>query len=468
MGNQQQIGVIGMAVMGSNLALNIANKGYKVSIYNRTREKTDLLISRQSKNLFPFYTIKDFIESLIIPRKILLMVESGKATDIIISSIIPYLNKNDIIIDGGNSFYKDTIRRYQFLSKKGFNFIGMGISGGEKGALNGPSMMPGGKKEIYHQLSKIFCDIAAKYDKEPCITYIGPDGAGHYVKMIHNGIEYGDMQLIAEAYFLLKKLLKINNNEISEIFNQWNKNELNSYLIDITIDILNKKNEKDEYILDNIVDQASNKGTGIWASKESLNLGVPLSLITESVFARYLSSLKKERVIAAELLNGPKNNDIKINKLQFIEHLRRSLYLGKIISYTQGFSQLKIASLKNNWNLNYKKIAKIFRSGCIIRAKFLKKIINAYENNLALDNLLVTPYFTNVSNKYQISLRKIASYAINYGIPVPCLLSALSYYDSYRTKKLPANLIQAQRDYFGSHMYQLIDKKGLFHTDWVS
>lgn len=468
MDNKKQIGVIGMAVMGSNLALNIAKNGYKVSVYNRTKEKTDLIASKNVNNVFPFYNIKDFVESISIPRKILLMVQSGQATDLTISTIVPYLNKGDIIIDGGNSFYKDTIHRYEELLKKGFNFVGMGISGGEEGALNGPSIMPGCSKEVYKSISKILKNIAAKYKNEdPCVTYIGPNGSGHYVKMIHNGIEYGDMQLIAETYFIIKNMLKLNNQEISEIFNEWNKTELNSYLMEITVNILNKKNEKNEYILDQILDEAANKGTGIWASQDALESGVPLSLITESVFARYISSLKKQRIIASKILLGPKNN-FKIKELDFIEHLRCALYLGKIISYAQGFSQLKIASLKNNWNLNYKKIAKIFRSGCIIKAKFLIKIIEAYENNIDLNNLLLSPYFAKISNKYQISLRKVVSSAINNGIPVPCLSSAIIYYDSYRTELLPANLIQAQRDYFGSHMYKLINKKGSFHTNWIS
>lgn len=468
MKNKQKIGVIGMAVMGSNLALNMSQKGYSVSIYNRSPEKTNLVIlNNKSTNLVPFYNIKDFVNSIITPRKIFLMVKSGKSTDNIINLIIPFLEKNDILIDAGNSFYKDTMNRHYKLSKKGLNFIGMGISGGEEGALKGPSIMPGGEKKVYKLISPILKKISAKADdKTPCVTYIGPNGSGHYVKMIHNGIEYGDMQLIAESYFLLKILLNIKNKEISKIFNQWNKSELNSYLIEITIDILKKKNSQGIYLLDIILDEASNKGTGKWTSKEALDLGEPLSLITESVFARYISSLKSQRLIAAKILIGPKTKIID-NNIKFIENIRRALYLGKIISYAQGFSQINAASKKNNWNLNCCNIAKIFRSGCIIRAKFLTKIIEAFENNLKIENLLISPYFKNICNKYHSSLREIVIYAIKNGISVPAFSAAISYYDSYRAEASPANLIQAQRDYFGSHMYKIKNGNGqLFHTNW--
>lgn len=471
MNKNQDIGIIGMGVMGSNLAVNLANHGYFVAIYNRSFEKTNLLISKKlTNNLMPFYNIKDFINSIKKPRKILLMIQAGQATDVTIESILPFLNTHDILIDAGNSFYKDTIRRYHDLSKKGFNFIGMGISGGEDGALNGPSIMPSGKLKVYKLISPILKNIAAKTEhQESCVTYIGPDGSGHYVKMIHNGIEYGDMQLIAEAYFLLKKSLKINNKELSNIFEQWNSGELDSYLIEITINILRKRDTKGKYLLDYILDQAENKGTGKWTSKEALDLGEPLSLITESVFARYISFFKKQRIFASKNLIGPKIISITNDKKnEFIEHIRRALYFGKIISYSQGFSQLKSISEKNNWNLNLEKIAKIFRAGCIIRAKFLKKIIDEYQKNKEIKNLLLTPYFNDIANNYQYSLRKIVSYAIKNGIPMPAFSSAISYYDSYRSEELPANLIQAQRDYFGAHMYKRKDKTGIFHTNWNS
>lgn len=465
--NKQKIGIIGLGVMGANLALNIANKKYSISVYNRTSEKTNLFISNnvKNKNLFPFYTIETFIKSIKIPRKIILMIQSGIAIDKTISSILPYLDKGDILIDGGNSFYKDTIRRNNELSKKGFKFLGMGISGGEEGALNGPCIMPGGDKKTYDLVSKILKDISAKSkeDKQPCVEYIGPDGSGHYVKMVHNGIEYGDMQLIAESYFLLKKFLNLNNNEISNVFDDWNKGELNSYLIKITKNILNKKSESGKYLIDLVLDEASHKGTGKWTSKNALELGVPLSLITESVFARYISSLKKERKKAANFFKGPTIK--QINDVNFIENIRQALYLGKIISYTQGFYQLQIISDKKKWNLNLRQIAKIFRAGCIIRAKFLNKISDAYKDN-NISNLLMDSYFMSIANKYQKSLRYIVSCSILNGIPVPAFSSAICYYDSYRSDTLPANLIQAQRDYFGSHSYKRLDKKGIFHSSW--
>lgn len=471
MNNKQKLGIVGLGVMGSNLSLNISAHGYSISIYNRSSEKTNLLISKNyNKNIVPFFSIKDFVNSIEKPRKILLMVQAGQATDSTICSITPFLDIGDILIDAGNAFYKDTIRRYHDLSKQGFSFIGMGVSGGEEGALKGPSIMPGGEKKVYELISPILKDIAAKSDdKKPCVTYIGPDGSGHYVKMIHNGIEYGDMQLIAESYFLLKKSLGIKNKEIAEIFTKWNLSELNSYLIEITINILNKKDKNGEYLLDSILDEASNKGTGKWTIQDALDLGEPLSLITESVFARYISSLKSQRLLASKVLIGPELKKIKINqKNYFIENLRCALYFSKIISYAQGFSQLQVASNKNNWNLNYAKIAKIFRAGCIIRAKFLNDIIDTYKSNVKFNNLLLTPYFKSIANKYHFSLREIVSYAINNGIPVPALSSAISYYDSYRSEELPANLIQAQRDFFGSHTYKRKDQIGCFHTDWLN
>ncbi|UDG79155.1 6-phosphogluconate dehydrogenase, decarboxylating [Candidatus Ecksteinia adelgidicola] len=466
--SKQHIGVFGMAVMGYNLALNIESHGYSVSVFNRSKNKTTEIIQKNiDKNLIACFTVEEFVYSLIKPRNILLMIQAGEATDKAILSLIPYLEEGDILIDGGNSHYKDTIRRNKSLSKKGLNFIGVGISGGEKGALRGPSIMAGGQKKAYQSVKDIFKKIAAIVENKPCVTYVGENGAGHYVKMVHNGIEYGNMQLISEIYILLKKSLKLSNKKLSEIFTEWNKGELNSYLINITKDIFIKKDEKDHYIIDMILDKAENKNTGKWTSQSALSLGEPLSLITESVFSRYISSIKEERMIASKVLNGPKITMFNGNKIEFIEKIRRALYFGKIISYVQGFSQLKSASKKNKWNLNYSKIANIFRAGCIIQAKLLQKISEVYINNPDISNLLLAPYFQEIINKYQDSLRYVVTYSLHNGIPIPALSSAITYYDSYRSARLPANLIQAQRDYFGAHTYKRIDKKGIFHTEWI-
>ncbi|CAL4042150.1 6-phosphogluconate dehydrogenase, decarboxylating [Buchnera aphidicola (Phyllaphis fagi)] len=466
---KNDVGVIGMAVMGRNLALNIANHGYNVSIFNRTPQKTEYVMKNFSnKTIFPFFLIHDFIISLKGPKCILLMVQSGQPTDDIISMIVPYLTKGDIIIDGGNSFYKDTIRRYNNLLKYNINFIGAGISGGEYGALTGPSIMPGGKKSAYNFVKPILQAISAKVDDESCISYIGPDGSGHYVKMVHNGIEYSDMQLIAESYSMLKHILNLSNKDISDVFSQWNKGELNSYLIQITKDIFIKKDDNGDDLIDCILDQADSKGTGEWTCKEALELHEPLTLITMSVFARYISSLKSQRILASNILLGPKNNYILHNQADFIEKIRQSLYLGKIISYSQGFLQLNNASKKYHWNLKYSNIAKIFRSGCIIQASFLKKIVEVYQYDNTIINLLLSPYFQEIANKYQNTLRQVVSCAIKYGISVPVFSAAISYYDSYRTSCSSANLIQAQRDYFGAHTYKRHDQEGVFHTNWAS
>lgn len=465
--SKQQIGVVGMAVMGRNIALNIESKNYSVSIFNRTPGITEEVINQnRKKNIFPYFSIKDFIDSLIKPRCILLMIQAGQATDETIKLIMPYLEKEDILIDAGNTFYKDTIRRNDELSKYGINFIGMGVSGGESGALNGPSIMPGGQKEAYELVSPMLKKISAKFEGESCVSYIGPNGSGHYVKMVHNGIEYGDMQLISESYFLLKYLLNMSNEELSSTFSDWNKGELNSYLIEITKNIFIEKDKNGEYLIDCILDKAEDKGTGKWISKNALELREPLSLITESVFARYLSALKEQRIIASKILKGPNIKTFIKDKKIFIEEVRRALYLGKIISYAQGFSQLKKSSEKYNWNLKYGEIAKIFRSGCIIRANFLQKITEEYSQNNNIVNLLLTPYFSKIANEYASSLRNIVICAIKYGISVPTFSAAISYYDSYRALHLPANLVQAQRDYFGSHTYQRTDKSGYFHTRW--
>lgn len=467
--SKQQIGVIGMAVMGRNLALNIESRGFSVAIYNRSKDKTEQVMAEHSdKQLVPYFTIEDFVNSLEKPRRILIMVQAGKGTDAVINELRPLLDKGDIIIDGGNAYFEDTIRRNKMLSDEGFNFIGAGVSGGEEGALKGPSIMPGGQKEAYALVAPILEKIAAKANGEPCVAYIGPNGAGHYVKMAHNGIEYGDMQLIAESYSVLKHVVGLTNDELANVFSDWNKGELNSYLIEITADIFKFKDEEDNYLVDVILDAAGNKGTGKWTSQSALDLGEPLSLITESVFARYLSAIKDQRVAASKVLKGPKQKPYAGDKKELIEKVRKALYMGKIISYAQGFAQLKAASHKYQWNLNYGEIAKIFRAGCIIRAQFLQKITDAYADNNEIDNLLLAPYFNQTVEVYQQSLRDVVSLAIQQGIAVPTLSAAIAYYDSYRSAVLPANLIQAQRDYFGAHTYQRIDKEGVFHTDWLN
>ncbi|BGI50719.1 MAG: NADP-dependent phosphogluconate dehydrogenase [Arsenophonus endosymbiont of Ceratovacuna japonica] len=466
---KQQIGIIGMSIMGHNLALNIESRGYAVSIFNRSKEKTNkIILENPGKKLTPCYTIKEFVNSLEKPRFILLIIKAGEATDKMIDSLISYIDKGDILIDCGNSYFQDTIRRNKELSTKGFNFIGAGVSGGKEGALKGLSIMPGGPKQAYYLIEPFLKKITAKVDGQSCVSYIGPNGSGHYVKIVHNGIEYSDMQLISEVYAILKNALKLSNEELANIFTKWNKGELNSYLIKITADIFRKKEDKtDNYLIDVILDEADNKETGKWSSQSALDLGVPVTLITESVFARYLSFLKKQRIIASKILTGPVINLFKGNKEIFIEKIRCALYLGKIISYAQGFQQLKAASDKYQWHLNYGEIARIFRAGCIIQAKFLQKITDAYNYDPFLSNLIFSPYFKNIADKYQQSLRDVASFGIQNGITLPTFTAAISYYDSYRSAFLPANLIQAQRDYFGAHTYKRIDKDGIFHTEWL-
>ncbi|WP_314076947.1 NADP-dependent phosphogluconate dehydrogenase [uncultured Granulicatella sp.] len=469
--SKQQIGVVGMAVMGRNLALNIESRGYSVSIFNRSSSKTDEVIAlHPDKKLVPTYTVEEFVNSLEKPRRILLMVKAGEATDKTIQSLLPHLDKGDILIDGGNTFFQDTIRRNEMLANSGINFIGTGVSGGEEGALKGPAIMPGGQKDAYELVAPILEEIAAKADDgAPCVTYVGPNGAGHYVKMVHNGIEYGDMQLIAESYDILRRVGGLTVEETAEVFKSWNTGELDSYLIEITADILTKKDpETGKPMVEVIMDTAGNKGTGKWTSQSALDLGVPLPLITESVFARYISTLKEEREVASKELSPIKVPDLSNTEKQaLIESVRKGLYFSKIMSYAQGFAQMRVASEEFDWNLNYGEIAKIFRAGCIIRAQFLQKITDAFERDPELKNLLLDKYFLYVTESYQEAVREVVVTAVQAGIPVPTFSSALAYYDSYRSEVLPANLIQAQRDYFGAHTYNRVDKPGVFHFEWA-
>lgn len=469
---KQQIGVVGMAVMGRNIALNIESRGYSVSLYNRTGSKTtEVLEQNPGKNLVGTYTVEEFVNSLESPRKILLMVQAGRGTDATIDALLPHLDKGDIVIDGGNTFFKDTIRRSERLAELGINFVGTGVSGGEEGALHGPSIMPGGPQSAYELVAPILRDISAKApeDGEPCVTYIGENGAGHYVKMVHNGIEYGDMQLIAESYDLLHRVLGLSAAEISQIFGEWNKGELDSFLMEISTQILATVDPSTgKPMVDVIMDRAGNKGTGKWTSQSALDLGEPLSLITESVFARYISTFKEERVAASQVIPRVdfQANLSEADKKDIIEAVRQALYFSKIVSYAQGFAQMKAASQEYGWTLNYGEIAKIFRAGCIIRAKFLQKITDAYSKNPDLDNLMLDDYFLNILGSNQAAVRRVVTLAIQAGIPVPTFSSALAYYDSYRSPVLPANLIQAQRDLFGAHTYQRVDRPGTFHFHW--
>ncbi|MFJ7853360.1 decarboxylating NADP(+)-dependent phosphogluconate dehydrogenase [Peribacillus frigoritolerans] len=462
------IGVIGLGVMGSNIALNMANKGEKVAVYNYTRDLTDQLVAElDGQSIHPYYEIQDFVQSLETPRKIFLMVTAGKAIDSVITSLLPHLESGDIIMDGGNSHYEDTERRYDELKSKGFRYVGIGISGGEVGALKGPSIMPGGDKDAYEKVAPILTKIAAKVNDAPCCTYIGPKGAGHFVKMVHNGIEYADMQLIAEAYTFLREKLHLEVNEIADIFETWNQGELKSYLIEITAEILRKKDEVTGLpLIDVILDKAGQKGTGKWTSMQAIDNGIPASIITESLFARYISALKEERVHAENILTGPENVQQKLDKNEWIDYIRQALYMGKVCAYAQGFTQYKMSSELNGWDLPLKDIALIFRGGCIIRAEFLNVISEAYQEQPNLANLLISPYFAEKVAKYQVGLRKVVCEGINSGISFPCLGSSLTYYDSYRTGISNANLLQAQRDYFGAHTYERRDLAGVFHTNW--
>lgn len=464
---QYDIGVVGLGVMGANISKNISKNGFKVTTFDFFDE---VKVARESElNEYDVHisdTIENFVHQLASPKIILMLVKSGEVTDNTIDRLVPLLDEGDILIDGGNETYTNTDRRSKALKEQGVHYIGMGVSGGEEGALNGPALMPGGDKEAYDKVSYIFNQIAAVADDgRPSVSYIGPEGSGHYVKMVHNGIEYADMELISEAYYFMKYGLNMTNQEISDVFHDWNDGELNSYLIEITSEILKFKNEDGEYVIDIILDRAGQKGTGKWTGIEALSLGIPLSMITDSVFMRCLSSLIDERRRISDVYK----NEVKIiedDKETLLESLKRALYLSKILAYQQGFRLLQEASDEYNWDLKLGEISMIWRKGCIIRAQFLEKINQAYEDNPNLDNLILDDYFKTIVDNYQQDLRVIAVTAINHSIPMSGFNSAISYFDSITKSRTSANMIQAQRDYFGAHTYERVDKEGSFHTNW--
>ncbi len=470
MNKKADIGLIGLAVMGENLVLNMESKGYTVAVYNRTTEKVDKFVNGRGagKNFIGTHSIEELIASLKRPRKVMMLVKAGAAVDALIDQITPHLEEGDIIIDGGNSHYPDSIRRTKYVEEKGLLYVGSGVSGGEEGALTGPSLMPGGSEKAWPLIKDIFQNISAKVEnKVPCCDWVGQDGAGHFVKMVHNGIEYGDMQLISEAYHIMKDFVGLSHNEMHDIFNEWNKGDLDSYLIEITRDIMAYQEDGEPFV-EKILDAAGQKGTGKWTGITALDLGVPLTLIGEAVFARCLSAQKEERVEAAKVLGSPIKK-FEGDKVQFIKYIKDALFASKIVSYAQGYVLMREAAKENNWDLNYGGIALMWRGGCIIRSVFLGKIKEAFDNNPGLPNLLLDPYFKDKISEAIEGWRQVVGQAVMNGIPVPTFSSALSYYDGYRTEKLPANLLQAQRDYFGAHTYERIDKpRGeYFHTNWT-
>lgn len=466
------IGLIGLAVMGENLVLNMESKGFRVSVYNRTVEKVDKFITGrgQGKNVYGAHSLEDFVSSLSTPRKVFLMVKAGQAVDDFIDKLIPVLEPGDIIIDGGNTHFPDTARRTAYIESKGLLYIGTGVSGGEEGALKGPSMMPGGSPAAWPYVKPIFQSICAKVaDGTPCCDWVGENGAGHFVKMVHNGIEYGDIQLICECYQIMKDILGMTNEEMHETFAEWNKGDLDSYLIEITRDILAKKDDDGNYVLDYILDTAGQKGTGKWTAVAALDEGVPLTLIGESVFARCLSAQKEERTAASQILQGPSPVKFEGDRKAFLENLKKALFAAKVVSYAQGYALMKAAAKEYGWNLNYGGIALMWRGGCIIRSVFLGKIKEAFDNNPDISNILLDPYFTEKLADAQQGWRSVLASAMMNGVPAPCLSAALEYYDGYRCGRLPANMLQAQRDYFGAHTYERTDKpRGeFFHTNWT-
>ncbi|UUO08894.1 NADP-dependent phosphogluconate dehydrogenase [Blastopirellula sp. J2-11] len=472
MSEQCDFGLIGLAVMGENLALNVESRGYSVAVYNRTTEKTDEFISGRAagKKFVGCHTLEDLVKSLKAPRKVMMLVKAGPAVDSIIDQLIPLMDKGDIIIDGGNTLYSDTERRTKYVEEQGLLYSGTGVSGGEEGALKGPSLMPGGSEAAWPELKEIFQAIAAKVgpnDDIPCCEWVGPRGAGHYVKMVHNGIEYGDMQMICEAYFLLKHGIGLTNEELYDVFDEWNRGFLQSYLIEITRDIFSVKDEKTgDFLVDKVLDAAGAKGTGKWMSQLALDLGVPSTLVTTAVYARSLSAVKEARVRASKVLAGPKES-YSGDKQQFIEHVRDALYASKIISYAQGFVQLQAAAAEHDWPLNYGDCALLWRGGCIIRAQFLDRIKEAFDADPNLENLLLAPYFTDAIDKAQAGWRNVVATAATLGVPAPAFAGALAYYDGYRRADLPANLLQSQRDYFGAHTFKRNDMDGTFHAEWL-
>ena len=463
------IGLIGLAVMGENLVLNMESKGFSVAVFNRTVEKVDKFVAgrAQGKNIVGTRSIEELVAALERPRKIMMLVKAGQAVDDFIGLLVPHLEPGDLLIDGGNSFFGDTIRRNKKLAEKGILYIGTGVSGGEEGALKGPAIMPGGQPEAYKLVEPIFTKVAAQVDGDPCCTYIGADGAGHYVKMVHNGIEYGDMQLISEAYYLMKYALGMNEMEMHEVFTSWNEGDLDSYLIQITAEILAKVDpDTGRPVTEIILDKAGQKGTGKWTSQSALDLGVPAPTIAEAVFARCISGAKDERVAASEVLRGPKKA-FKGDRVKFVDAIHQALYASKICSYAQGFQLMAAAAGEYGWELNFGEIAMIWRGGCIIRAHFLNRIKQAFKTKKDLKNLLLNRYFRGIVHKAQAKWRRVVVEATKLGIPVPAFSSALNYYDSYRRDRLSANMIQAQRDYFGAHTYERVDKPGTFHTNWT-
>ena len=466
------IGLIGLAVMGENLALNIESRGFKIAVYNRTTSKVDELINGRAKgkNFVGCHSLEELVGALASPRKVMLMVKAGAAVDEFIEKLIPLLSPGDVIIDGGNTLFTETERRTQYVESKGLLFIGTGVSGGEEGALKGPSMMPGGSEKAWPLVKPIFQAIAAKVGPNndiSCCEWVGPRGAGHYVKMVHNGIEYGDMQLICEAYWMLKNALNASNEELYDIFQQWHEGELNSYLIEITRDIFSVKDDlTGGYLVDLIMDTAGAKGTGKWMSQLALDLGVPSTLVTEAVYARCLSAMKDARVQASKILKGP-TGKFRGDRVKFIEQVRQALYASKICSYAQGYVQMQAAAREHDWPLKFGEIALLWRGGCIIRATFLERIKEAFDAKKPPENLLLAPYFKTAVRKSQTSWRNVVTTAVRLGIPTPAFSAALAYYDGYRSACLPANLLQAQRDYFGAHTYNRTDREGVFHSDWL-
>jgi len=471
MEKKADIGLIGLAVMGENLVLNMESKGFTVAVYNRTVEKVDSFIAGRGagKKFIGAHSIKDLCASLERPRKVMMLVKAGQPVDDFIEQIIPHLEAGDIIIDGGNSHYPDTIRRTKYVESKGLLYIGTGVSGGEEGALKGPSMMPGGSPAAWPAVKEIFQAVSAKVeDGSPCCDWVGEGGAGHFVKMVHNGIEYGDMQIICEAYQMMKDLLGLSADEMHQVFKEYNEGDLDSYLIEITRDILAYKDADGSALVEKILDTAGQKGTGKWTGVAALDYGIPLTLIGESVFARCLSAQKDLRVLASKAISGPKVN-FDGDKKQFISDIKDALFGAKIISYAQGYNLMMEAANENKWNLNYGGIALMWRGGCIIRSVFLGDIKKAFDKNPQLPNLLLDPFFKETVEKAQAGWRRVCATALTNGIPVPALTSALCYFDGFRTERLPANLLQAQRDYFGAHTYERVDKpRGeFFHTNWT-